>query len=61
MIGQTCKSCKRPIVWLRTTSGKSMPADASSVGPDDAVFDRTKHISHFATCPNADKHRNPRK
>lgn len=27
-----------------------------TVGPD--VFDRLKHTTHFATCPNAKKHRN---
>lgn len=61
MNGAKCRSCQRPIVWLRTATGKSMPADASSVGPDDGLFDPKKHISHFATCPNADKHRKPRK
>jgi hypothetical protein len=46
---------------MRTTNNKSIPADASSVGPDDGIFDPKKHVSHFATCPNADKHRKPRK
>ena len=25
----TCKSCKAPIIWRTTTTGKSMPIDAS--------------------------------
>ena len=55
-----CRSCKAPIVWLKTSRGKNMPADASSVGVDDVLFDPAKHISHFATCPNANQHRKPR-
>lgn len=27
----TCKACGRPIVWNRTTKGKSMPCDAEPV------------------------------
>lgn len=25
----TCKTCGNPIVWIRTTKGKSMPCDAN--------------------------------
>ena len=28
---KTCKACGRPIVWIRTTKGKSMPCDAEPV------------------------------
>ena len=27
----TCKACGRPIVWIRTTKGKSMPCDDEPV------------------------------
>ena len=27
----TCKACGNPIVWIRTTKGKSMPCDANPV------------------------------
>ena len=27
----TCKACEKPIVWIRTTKGKSMPCDANPV------------------------------
>lgn len=27
----TCKACGKPIVWIRTTKGKSMPCDAEPV------------------------------
>lgn len=26
-----CKGCGKPIVWIRTTGGKSMPCDAQEV------------------------------
>ena len=54
-----CRSCNAAIVWLTTKQGNSMPVDATTFNQgDDRVFDVKKgHISHFATCPNADKHR----
>lgn len=27
----TCRSCGKPIVWIRTRAGKSMPCDAQPV------------------------------
>ena len=60
MSGQ-CRSCDAPIVWVKTQAGKNMPVDATSFDREDGlVFNPDKHISHFATCPNADKHRKPR-
>lgn len=57
-----CGSCKAPVVWFYTKTGKRMPVDASSTRPSDAAhqLDLTRHISHFATCPDAAKHRRPR-
>jgi hypothetical protein len=57
-----CRSCGAPIVWFRTKAGKRMPVDAATTKPTDAEhqLDLTRHISHFATCPNADSHRRPR-
>ena len=52
-----CHSCHAPIVWLTTRAGKHMPVDAAGVLADDRQFDSTRHISHFATCPNANQHR----
>lgn len=43
-----CRSCRAPIFWILTPAGKPMPVD-----PDGK--------SHFATCPDASKHRKPRK
>lgn len=52
-----CSSCRARIIWLLTKNLKPMPVDADSVGPADTEFDHTRHMSHFATCPNAFKHR----
>lgn len=77
----TCRSCGAQIVWIKTTSGKSMPCNAGLIrfarggGPEtfvtaegkvergkrDPAGDRAGYISHFATCPNADRHRRKRK
>jgi hypothetical protein len=55
-----CRSCSALIVWLRTRKGVLMPVDAKGVDPADEVYDREKHTSHFASCPDARKHRRPR-
>jgi hypothetical protein len=52
-----CRTCNAPIVWLKTPSGKNMPVDAGSVEPDDDRYMAGKHVSHFATCPQAGQHR----
>jgi hypothetical protein len=54
---RSCRSCSAPIVWLRTVAGKAMPVDSATVKDVDQLFDSSKHRSHFATCPNAKKHR----
>jgi hypothetical protein len=61
---ERCRSCHAPIVWLKTKLGKSMPVDVSKdskfvIGEQE--YDPTKHISHFATCPNAAEHRKTKK
>ena len=52
-----CRSCKAPIVWMKTRDGKNAPADAASVTPEDSAacvpFDPKRHINHFATCPQS--------
>jgi hypothetical protein len=55
-IPDTCRSCGREIVWLKTKAGKDMPTDAETVGPGDEVFDGRRHMSHFATCPQPEVH-----
>jgi len=53
-----CRSCGAPIVWVKTQAKKSMPVDAHTYDAEDGLaFNHKKHVSHFATCPNADKHR----
>ena len=57
-----CRSCGAEIVWLKTKQEHSMPVDYDTFTQgDERLFDSKKgHISHFATCPNADEHRKPR-
>lgn len=55
-----CKSCRARIIFLPTTAGKNMPVDADTVEPDDDEYEAPRHISHFSTCIDADKHRKAR-
>jgi len=58
-----CSSCGAPLIWARTAANnKRIPLDFEPekrlVRQEDgrfAVVDTYK--SHFATCPNANKHR----
>jgi hypothetical protein len=56
-----CTSCQARIVFLTTSKGNAMPADADTVEADDQDFDPSRHTSHFATCSNPDKHRKNRR
>ena len=55
-----CKSCKADIVWIKTKSGKMMPADKA---PTTIITQAGQvvqgHVAHWATCPTADQHRAP--
>jgi hypothetical protein len=68
----TCRSCRAPVRWVETTSGKRMPLDPENTWPYGNVIilheDVAKvlgmppsqgpsYTSHFATCPNASTHR----
>lgn len=62
-----CKSqsCRAPIVYLRTKSGKYMPVNRDSLprefDREALVFDRdVGHESHYATCPDAKRFRRAR-
>lgn len=55
-----CRSCRARIIWFKTAGGKNMPVDADTVKPDDIELDLERHISHFATCPQANQHRRAR-
>lgn len=59
-----CRACQREIVFLptghRTAAGqeKTMPVDAESVKESDTKFDPALgHMTHFATCPSAERFR----
>lgn len=55
--GARCASCKAPIYWIEMRGGKKMPVDYP--GESRVWFGCVVKVytSHFATCPNADKHR----
>ena len=55
-----CRSCNARIIWFRTSAGGNMPVDADTVEPADVTLDLKRHVSHFATCPNAAAHRKGR-
>lgn len=60
-----CRSCDESIVWMVTSNNKNMPVDADSIDESELEYHNSTpcfdasfgHISHFATCPNADQHR----
>jgi hypothetical protein len=67
----SCRDCGARIIWARTSKGKNMPVNAlpSSNGNvrltrEDRVLAEVLpepglglHVSHFVTCPSADKRR----
>ena len=48
-----CRSCGSPIAWMKTRTGKHMPVDIKTTKPNDTEYEPKRHISHFATCPQA--------
>ena len=51
-----CSSCDADIAFALSAKGKYIPIDLNT-WEGEKTFDYSKHISHFATCPNAAKHR----
>jgi hypothetical protein len=52
-----CRSCPQSIVWMTTEKGKPMPVNAQTVRHGDLRYDISiGHISHWLTCPEANKH-----
>jgi hypothetical protein len=57
-----CRSCPQAIVWLPTEKGKMMPVNAQTTRQGDRRYDPSiGHISHYASCPAANKHSNATK
>jgi len=53
-----CKNCGKEIIWVKTTYGKSMPVDVDTLKDKNVeIFDHINMISHFTTCPDANKFR----
>ncbi|MFA7360788.1 MAG: hypothetical protein WC139_07100 [Candidatus Kapaibacterium sp.] len=65
-----CTACHAAIAFLKTKSGKPMPVNIETVNDvekqklfygEDVPFEFGRHISHFATCPEAKKFRKGKK
>jgi aspartate 1-decarboxylase len=67
----TCRSCGATVEWVVTAKGSRMPLDIQTppgkgnIVVDNGIARAVKvgegvRISHFATCPNAAKHRSPK-
>lgn len=52
-----CTGCGKGIVWLKTKAGNNMPVDIETTIKEDTEFDPKRHISHFATCSQANMFR----
>lgn len=60
-----CRSCDAAVVWMKTNRGRNMPVDVDGIDEADLTYEDGKplfdpeagHVSHFATCPHAEKHR----
>lgn len=70
-----CASCSAPVIWAQTVAGRRMPVDPHTDPNGNVLLDYgtnppTAHVvrpgspgarvSHFAVCPAADHHRQPR-
>lgn len=57
-----CRACGAAIVWLKSSGNRNVPVDAATVRGRPERFDgREGHVSHFTTCPDADKFRGRRR
>lgn len=66
-MSQRCKSCNAPVIWVRmAASGRPAPLDATPVLQGNIIIrdgqghvvdatypSEARHLSHFATCPQA--------
>lgn len=73
MTPDRCRTCKAPVRWVTTTSGRPMPIDPEPRADGNIMLDdhdvahvvgandpRGAWVSHFATCPDAATHRRPK-
>lgn len=68
MIVTRCRSCRTPVVWLKTLAHKSILVDADFMSrlvgleADAPVFEHKVHADgvHWRSCPFADEHRKGR-
>jgi hypothetical protein len=70
-MADTCRSCNAPIIWAITVKGRRIPIDKAPVENGNVTLAMTPgftipwaimgpngtHVSHFATCEFAHRHR----
>jgi len=67
-----CRTCRAPIVWAQTFTGRRMPLDlhptddgSYTITDGLAVYapdaDAPRYRPHWASCPHADQHRKSRR
>lgn len=55
---QKCRACPKMIYFVRTARGSTMPVDCGVPGGvAPTATESGEGVSHFATCPNADRFR----
>ena len=52
-----CSKCGATIAWVKTKLGKNMPIDYHSYSVGDQIYNKDKHVSHYATCKFANEFR----
>jgi hypothetical protein len=53
---QNCQSCNAEIIFMITKNNKFIPVDYKEEFLEHSEFNpELGHITHFATCPNAEK------
>lgn len=60
---EACRGCQAPIYWAKNSKGKMHPFDCDVPGgtrPGNGLTDHGRGVTHFATCPNADRFRKRR-
>lgn len=51
-----CKFCGAPLIWIKTPANANAPLDACPIDGLDANGEHHRiHLSHFSTCPEAER------
>lgn len=53
----TCKGCHAPVLWIKVSLKAQIVNKAVTVTYTEEGVKQVGHMSHFATCPTADRFR----